>query len=343
MLIAVFALASLSTALPAQAADYPGIGRQASPQEIAAWDIDVRPDLKGLPAGSGSVAQGQIIWEAQCASCHGVFGESNQFFTPLIGGTTQADIKSGRVARLTDNAYPARTTMMKLSSISTLWDYINRAMPWTQPKSLSTHEVYAVTAYMLNLADILPADYVLSDKNMADVQKRLPNRNGMTTQHALWPSRLGGQLKPDVKATACLMRCAGTPEIKSFLPDFARDAHGNLADQNRGVGAQIGAVTAAPSRAANSNKSGASAASALLSKHGCLACHGMAKTAVGPSFHDIFGKYKATDTAGVAEALAKRIRAGGVGVWGQIPMPAQTLPEADALSIGLWIAQGAKP
>src|SRR3954465_6774667 len=81
-------------------ASYPGIGRDATPREVAAWDIDVRPDFKGLPAGSGSVAMGQQVWESKCASCHGVFGESNQVFNPLIGGTTVDDVKTGRVASL---------------------------------------------------------------------------------------------------------------------------------------------------------------------------------------------------------------------------------------------------
>ena len=74
---------------------YAGIGRPATPAEVKAWDIDVRPDFKGLPAGKGTVAKGQDVWESKCASCHGVFGESNQVFTPLIGGTTKKDIASG--------------------------------------------------------------------------------------------------------------------------------------------------------------------------------------------------------------------------------------------------------
>ena len=82
----------------AHADAYPNVGRAATAQEIAAWDIDVRPDFKGLPAGSGSVARGQEIWEGRCASCHGTFGESNEVFTPLIGGTTSEDIQSGHVA-----------------------------------------------------------------------------------------------------------------------------------------------------------------------------------------------------------------------------------------------------
>ena len=211
---------------------FPGIGRDATPGEVAAWNIDVRPDFKGLPEGSGTVAQGLGVWEARCASCHGVFGESNQTFSPLVGGTTADDIKTGRVVRLADPASPARTTLMKLSSVSTLWDYINRAMPWNAPKSLKTDEVYAVTAYLLNLGGIVPDDLTLSDRNMADVQKLLPNRNGVTTDHGLWPGKgLGNGGKPDVRAVACMKDCAAEPRATSFLPDFARNQHGNLAER----------------------------------------------------------------------------------------------------------------
>ncbi|MEO8807533.1 MAG: c-type cytochrome, partial [Burkholderiaceae bacterium] len=148
---AVLVLA-LGAAVTGHAEDrYPGVGRDATPKEVAAWNIDVRPDFKGLPQGSGTVAQGMDVWEGKCASCHGVFGESNQTFSPLVGGTTADDIKTGHVARLNDPAFPGRTTLMKVSSLSTLWDYINRAMPWTAPKSLKTDEVYAVTAYLLNM------------------------------------------------------------------------------------------------------------------------------------------------------------------------------------------------
>ncbi|MCV4754288.1 hypothetical protein OFC37_33005, partial [Escherichia coli] len=79
--------------------------------------------------------------------------------------------------------------MMKLATVSTLWDYIHRAMPWTAPKSLSVEEVYAVTAYILHLGGVVPEDFVLSDRNIAEVQARLPNRNGMQTQHGMWPGK----------------------------------------------------------------------------------------------------------------------------------------------------------
>ena len=233
-------LAAAAAGALAQTA-YPGVGRAATPKEVQAWDIDVRPDFKGLPKGAGSVAKGMDVWEGKCASCHGIFGESNEVFSPLVGGTSKDDIQTGRVARLTDTGFPGRTTLMKVPTVSTLWDYINRAMPWTAPKSLSIEEVYAVTAYMLNMGGIVPDDFVLSDTTMAQAQARLPNRNGMTTDHGMWPGKgLGNGGKPDVKPVACMANCATEPKVASFLPDFARNNHGNLAEQQRMVGPQRG-------------------------------------------------------------------------------------------------------
>ena len=80
----------------AQTKPWHDLGRDATKAEVKAWDIDVRPDFKGLPKGAGSVALGEQVWEAQCASCHGSFGESNEVFTPIVGGTTKADIERHR-------------------------------------------------------------------------------------------------------------------------------------------------------------------------------------------------------------------------------------------------------
>ena len=349
MAAALLAAAGLGAA---QGSKYPGVGRDATPKEVAKWDIDVRPDFKGLPAGSGSVAKGQDVWESKCAQCHGVFGESNEVFSPLIGGTTAQDIKTGRVANLSRSDYPGRTTLMKVPTVSTLWDYINRAMPWNNPKTLSTEEVYAVTAFMLNLADIVPENYVLSDKNIAEVQARMPNRNGMSTQHAMWPGKeFGGLAKPDTANTICMKDCKPEPMVASLLPDFARNAHGNLAEQNRIVGPQRGADTsqpeakagtpvavaaATPATVAKPDNNESKAIVAMLNKNNCTACHGMDKKIVGPGFTDIAKKH-----AGKVDYLAGKIKAGGVGVWGQIPMPAQALPEADAQKIAEWISKGA--
>jgi len=324
---------------------YPGIGRAATPKEVAAWDIDVRPDFKGLPPGRGTVAKGQQVWEAQCAGCHGVFGESNEVFSPIVGGTTKDDVKTGRVAKLRDPAYPQRTTLMKVSQLSTLWDYIRRAMPWTAPKSLTVDEVYAVTAYILHLGEVLPADFELSNANMHEVQALLPNRNGKTVQHAKWPGpELGAKRQPDVQGSACVRDCPTEAKIASLIPEHARNAHGNLAAQQRGVGPQRGAVTE-PKAEAPSAQALAAAATVpvrdLLQKNVCLACHQVDSKAVGPSFREVASRHGAR--ADAKDYLAAKIRQGGVGSWGQIPMPPQSIAEADLQAIVSWLAAGAKP
>ena len=340
------------------AAAITGLGRAATPAEVAAWDIDVRPDFKGLPKGSGSVAKGQDIWETKCAQCHGVFGESNEVFSSLVGGTTAQDVKTGKVARLLDRGFPGRTTLMKVATISTLFDYINRAMPWTQPKSLKPDEVYSLVAFLLNLGGVVPDNFTLSNANMAEVQAKMPNRNGMTTAHGMWPGKeLGGKSQGDIKAVACMSNCEPEVKVSSFLPDFARNAHGNLAEQNRAVGQQKGADTSKPEKAglpvggaapaattsdsaakgtsaeANANK----AAIALVNKSGCMGCHAMSQKLVGPAFTEVAKKY-----AGKADYIAGKIKSGSTGVWGIIPMPAQTLGEAETKSIAAWLAAGAQ-
>ncbi|MES2129227.1 MAG: c-type cytochrome [Pseudomonadota bacterium] len=322
------ALAALAcAALPALAA--PGLGRPATPAELAAWDIDVRADFKGLPPGAGTALQGQQIWEARCASCHGAFGESNEVFTPIVGGTTAEDIKTGRVASLTSGKQPHKTTLMKVPTISTLWDYIHRAMPWNAPKSLSVNDVYAVTAYILNLGEIVGDDFELSNRNIAEVQQRMPNRNGMTNQHGLWDVKG----KPDVHSVACMKDCPVEATIRSRLPDASRNSHGNLAQQNRLVGATVGAQTSAPVVAD-------AAGLVLARQYNCLACHGVKGAIVGPGFNAVAARYAGTDAA---PALAAKINKGGSGNWGAIPMPPQSeVKEQDIQTLVGWILAGAK-
>jgi len=345
---------TLALAQAPAAGSFPGIGRAATAAELAAWDTEVRADFKGLPKGSGSVAKGLEVWEAKCASCHGVFGESNEVFAPIAGGTTRNDILSGRAARLDDPAYPGRTTLMKLSTVSTLWDYINRAMPWTAPRSLSVEEVYAVTAFILNLGGVVADDFTLSDANIAQVQQRLPNRHGMSTLHSLWPGRSFGQRSaPDASGSACMSACATEPRVASLLPDFARNAHGNLAEQNRLVGPQRGADTSrpagaaalttlavSPDPAAAAAATAAAAARKLAQQHNCMSCHGLERKIVGPGFTEIARKYASRNDA--VAYLAQKIRAGSAGVWGAVPMPAQSVPEADSRAMAQWLADGAR-
>ena len=340
-----------AAAQPAAPAALQQIGRLATPAEVKAWDIDVRADFTGLPKGAGSVALGDQVWEAKCASCHGAFGESNEVFSPIVGGTSKKDIETGRVHNLSHDGFPHRTTLMKVSKLSALWDYINRAMPWNAPKSLSTDEVYGVLAYILNLGDIVPADFTLSDRNMAEVQGRLPNRNGKAFYAAMWDARGKG----DVLNNACMKDCVIENKVASMLPDFARNTHGNIAEQVRPFGAPRGTDTSAPPR---STKLGANAVAtavaaplaagaaatdgaALAKANGCTACHGMTNKIIGPAFTDIAKKYAGTPDA--MDYLAGKIRKGGQGVWGNIPMPEQAqLKDADTRAVAQWLAGGAK-
>jgi len=375
---AVLFVALSALSLAATAKDLPGIGRTALPNEIAAWDIDVRGDFKGLPKGSGSVAQGNVIWDEKCASCHGTFGESMEVFGPIVGGTTKADMKEGRVLALADGSEPKRSTLMKVATLSTIWDYINRAMPWNAPKTLTTDEVYAVTAYILNMGDILPADYVLSDKNIAAVQKTMPNRNGMISEldpknkldHNMWKVRGKG----DVKNPACMKDCIKKVEITSVLPDYACDAHGNIAEQNRHFGAVRGAdkliacdphpSVAELNRAYNTAYHPGAAGSKqpvtfaitkpvtvapevaettgldMLKQNKCTACHGMTKKIVGPGFSEITAKYKGDAKA---EAYLIGVVTNGVsGVWGGSMPPHGHIKAENIKTMVQTILSGAK-
>jgi cytochrome c551/c552 len=336
----------------AQSAPWHNMGRDATAAEVKAWDIDVRPDFKGIPAGAGSVSLGETVWEARCAACHGTFGESNEVFTPIIGGTTKDDIKNGRVKGLEEgkSISPQKTTIMKVATVSTLWDYINRAMPWNNPKTLKPDEVYGVVAYLLSLAEVVPGDFVLSDKNIAEVQQRMPNRNGMVFYEPLW--KVNG--KGDVKNVACMKNCEIDPTVHSSLPEFARDAHGNIQQQNRVIGPVRGADTTQPapkgmigSAAAATLPAAAPAAAKgvnvnnLLAANGCTACHGVKNKIVGPAFVEVAAKHKGK--ADLEAYLAGKIKSGGSGVYGAVPMPPQSqLSDADAKAIASWIANGPK-
>ena len=335
-------MTSWAAALPEGLAE---LGRPATEREVAAWDIDVRPDFVGLPPGSGDVWAGEEVWLAQCASCHGDFGDSNEIFAPLVlGNITEEDIATGRVASLTDSAV-TRTTLMKVPTLSTLWDYIYRAMPWNAPKSLSPDEVYALVAYLLNLGYVVDEDFVLSDANMAETQARMPNRNGMSLDHGLWS--VSGA--PDVSGSACTANCDVAVNVTSSLPAYAMNAHGNLAEQVRDWGPYRGLWTATetsketaaePDQAAMANAvvEIAVAPEAALTAGGCSGCHQMAGQLVGPGFDAIRTKYAGQEHVAY---LRDKIVNGGAGVWGSMPMPPMPAVEEDALQqIVAWLTSG---
>jgi S-disulfanyl-L-cysteine oxidoreductase SoxD len=154
---------------PARAADTGslGIGHVATPAEIAGWDIDVRADGRGLPPGHGSVREGEKIFAESCAACHGAEGDGKPA-DRLVGGF-------GTLA----TSKPVRTVGSYWPYATTLFDYIRRAMPFNAPQSLTADQIYAVSAYILYLNNIVTEDAVLDAASLPRV--RMPNRNGFTS------------------------------------------------------------------------------------------------------------------------------------------------------------------
>lgn len=142
-----------------------GIGRAALPEEIAAWDVAVMPDGRGLPPGGGNVMDGEDLWIDNCAVCHGDFGEGAGNWPPIVGG--RGTLLNERPLKTTDSYWPY---------LSTVWDYVNRSMPFGAAQTLSSDEVYAITAYILYSGGIVEDDFVLTHENFTEIE--LPNAGG---------------------------------------------------------------------------------------------------------------------------------------------------------------------
>src|SRR5712675_316192 len=180
--IAAFAVVALACATCAQAQSPYGIGRSATPAEIAGWNIDIDRDGNNLPSGSGSVSHGREVFDQQCAACHGAKGEGG-VGDQLVGG--QGTLATPKPVRTVGSYWPYAPT---------LFDYIRRAMPQNAPQSLSDDDVYAVSAYILNLNGLLPADAALDAGTLSAI--KMPNRSMFT-----------GDTRPDVKNRACAADC----------------------------------------------------------------------------------------------------------------------------------------
>lgn len=197
--LASFAALGLALAIFATGADAQsqrkasGLGRIALPEEIAAWDIDVRPDGLGLPAGSGSVKQGEEAFMEKCASCHGEFAEGAGRFPVLAGG--HGTLKG---------ASPEKTIGSFWPYLSTSFDYIRRSMPFGNAQSLTADETYAVVAFLLFMNDQVKENFVLSKENFTSVTmpnvKNFYDDDRETTERHFW------------KQAPCMKDCK--PEVK---------------------------------------------------------------------------------------------------------------------------------
>ena len=183
--IAAFAVVALACVTPAQSQSPYGIGRSATPAEVAGWNIDIDRYGNNLPTGSGSVSHGHEVFDQQCAACHGTKGEGG-VGDRLVGG--QGTLATEKPVRTVGSYWPYAPT---------LFDYIRRAMPQNAPQSLSNDDVYAVSAYILNLNGLLPADATLDAKALSAI--KMPNRD-----------KFIGDPRPDVQNPECIRDCGAS-------------------------------------------------------------------------------------------------------------------------------------
>ncbi|MBS0125344.1 c-type cytochrome [Thetidibacter halocola] len=268
-----------------------GLGRAALPEEVAAWDVNVMPDGRGLPAGSGDAMTGEPIFEENCAICHGSFAEGVDNWPKLAGG-------DGTLA----DKDPLKTVGSYWPYLSTVWDYVHRSMPFGNAQSLSADDVYAITAYILYSNDIIADDFVLSQETWAEVQ--MPNAEGFIiddraeTEYAQW------------RAEPCMENCK--PEavqitmkatVLDVTPDDPTDDAAPAEEAAAEPAAEAEVQTAAAEPAAEAAAAPAEEAHAAIDPalvaegenvfKKCKACHQVgdgAKNRTGPQLNGIFGR-----------------------------------------------------
>lgn len=313
----VAALAVLA-ATPA-AAEKLGLGRPALPEEVAAWDIDVRPDGLGLPEGSGDVFTGEELYINNCAMCHGDFGEAVGRWPVLAGG--QGTLSEDRPNKTVGSYWPY---------LSTVWDYVHRAMPFGNARTLSNDEVYAITAYILYLNDIVDDDFTLSKENFTEVA--MPNAGGFFMDDR------DEMEVPAFTVEPCMENCKETVEItaraavvdvtpEDILARTVRQQRAAAAAGEAAAAAEVPAeapveeapveeaAAGAPAEAAAPDPELVAAGESVFRQ--CRACHKVgegARNGTGPLLNGVFG-----NAAGAVEGFryspaAQEAAAGGL-VW----------------------------
>ena len=242
-----------------------GLGRPATDNEVASWDIDIRPDGKGLPVGSGSVIIGEELYTDNCASCHGDFGEGIDRWPELAGGFDTLDSED-----------PVKTVGSYWPYLSTVWDYVHRAMPFGNAQSLSNDEVYSITAYIMYLNDLVDEDFELSNSNFEEV--RLPNEqnfyqdNREDLENVIYSKRC----MKDCKKEAIITKRAVVLDVTPEEEDVSDNSNSNEDDIVKTVSLDAKLI-----------KDGEK----VFKK--CKACHRIglnAKNGTGPHLNNIFGR-----------------------------------------------------
>lgn len=279
-LVTGFAVSATATAL--WAGEY-GLGRPALPEEIAAWDVKVMPDGRGLPEGSGDVWTGDEVFGEHCAVCHGDFAEGIGNWPKLAGG-----------ADTLDRDDPLKTVGSYWPHLSTVFDYVNRSMPFGNAQSLTPDEVYAIVAYILYSNNLVEDDFELSNENFMDVV--LPNAGGFivddraVTEYAIWHGE------------PCMENCKESVEITMHATVLDVTPDEQTATEETSVAEPVAVAVAEPETAAEPEAAPAAEVAAIdpaLIAEGekvfkkCSACHQVgdgATNRVGPVLNGVMGR-----------------------------------------------------
>ncbi len=264
-----------------------GLGRPALPEEVAAWNVDIMPDGRGLPEGSGDVLTGEEVFADNCASCHGDFAEGVDNWPKLAGGFDTLARKD-----------PVKTVGSYWPYLSTVWDYVHRSMPFGAAQTLSNDEVYAIVAYILYSNDMVDEDFVLSKETFMDVE--MHNAEGFViddrreAEYAMWsgePCMTG--CKDSVAITMHASVLDVTPEedgAAAVVEDASASASEPVAEPEPAA-EPAGAEAAAPEDQAALDPALVAEGEGVFRK--CKSCHQIgagAKNRSGPQLNGIIGR-----------------------------------------------------
>jgi cytochrome c len=289
-------LAGASLGAPAPSIDGTyGLGRAAHVEEIAAWDVDVLPDGRGLPEGSGDVFTGEEIFAAKCASCHGDFAEGVDNWPVLAGGFDTLDRKD-----------PVKTVGSYWPHLSTVWDYVHRSMPFGEAGTLTADETYAIVAYILYSNDLVDDEFELNHENFKDFE--MYNKDGFVIddrpelEYSKWRddpcmSDCKEEVKVTMRATFLDVTPAGGGDsvmnvgaTAGQLPTFTAAGPSTVAAP---APAPAPAPAAAPAAAAPVKDAASLVSEGERVFRKCKACHEVGEGAadgVGPNLNGLMGR-----------------------------------------------------